>query len=129
MKERNTKQKEIILNYLLNTKSHPSIYELHNMIKEEYPSIGQATIYRNISKLVDAGLVRKITTKDGIIHYDGDITPHIHMDCTVCNKLVDIFNRDLKEVVEKIEKSAKISVSTYELLLKGTCHECLKKEK
>ena len=129
MRERNTKQKEIILNTLLNTKIHPSIYELSDLIKLDYPTIGQATIYRNVSKMVSTGQIRKITTKDGTIHYDGDITPHIHLCCTKCTKLVDIFNEEVEKYIKKVENTSNIKVSAYELLLQGICQNCLKKEK
>jgi len=124
VKERNTKQKEIILSYLLNTKSHPSIYELEKMIKKDHPKIGTATIYRNISKMVDAGIIRKITTIDGIIHYDGDISPHIHLCCASCNKLIDIFNKKVDDAVRSLEKVTNVKIFNYELLISGTCETC-----
>ena len=46
MSERNTKQKEIVLEILENNRVHPTIQELYCLAKKKYPTIGQATIYR-----------------------------------------------------------------------------------
>ena len=53
MNIRNTKQKHIILDILNDNRIHPTIYEIYELAKQKYPSIGQATIYRNVNKLVD----------------------------------------------------------------------------
>ena len=51
MESRKTKQKSIIINNIINNKNHPTIKQLYLSIKEQYPSIGQATIYRTINNL------------------------------------------------------------------------------
>ena len=55
MEKRNTKQKEIILDILKDKENmfHPSAGDLVKLVLDAYPSIGQATVYRNINKLVD----------------------------------------------------------------------------
>ena len=47
--ERNTRQQQQIIEILKETKSHPTIKELCDLVNSKYPNIGQATIY---SKLV-----------------------------------------------------------------------------
>ena len=126
MAERNTKQKESIIKALMNTTSHPTIYEIYEVVKEEYPTIGQATVYRNILNLVNNKQIKKFTTKDGIDHYDGNINPHIHMHCIKCKKVSDIFDKQLESYIASIAKSAKIEVTDYDLILQGTCNNCMK---
>ena len=60
MNTRNTKQKEIILNTLRQMHSHPTIMDLYEQVQKVDSSIGHATVYRNVSKLVEEGLVMKI---------------------------------------------------------------------
>lgn len=127
MKERNTKQKETIINFLSSTKTHPTIYEIYDTLKKDNPSIGRATIYRNVAKLVQNGIVRKITTKDGIDHYDGNIIDHTHFHCTSCNKIVDIISKSITNEILNLEREYNIEISNYELLLRGKCMECITK--
>ena len=126
MQTRSTKQKEIILETLQNSKAHPSIYELYDTVKKNHPTIGQATVYRNISRMLDENLVRRIRTNDGIDHYDGNMTPHIHLQCNSCNKIIDIFDDNTEITKEKLAEKFNIKISSYELLLIGTCEKCLK---
>ena len=44
-------------------------------------SVGQATVYRNVSKLVEEGKVRRVLTNDGVDHYDADCSQHVHFVC------------------------------------------------
>ena len=126
MQSRSTKQKEIVLNTLKESKEHPSIYELYDTIKEKYPTLGKATVYRNVSKMLDDNLIRRIRTADGVDHYDGNMTPHIHLQCTSCNQIIDIFENDFEVITEKLVKKINIEVYSYELLLIGNCEKCLK---
>ena len=47
MKERNTRQKDIITDIMMKTKSHPTAREVCQMVKQVDSSIGQATVYRH----------------------------------------------------------------------------------
>ena len=84
MNTRNTKQKEVILNTLKQMHNHPTILELYEQVRKSDATIGQATVYRNVSKLVEEGIVMKIPTNDGVDHYDGDCTDHYHFICQEC---------------------------------------------
>ncbi len=124
MNTRNTKQKEIILNTLRQMHSHPTIMDLYEMVQKVDPSIGQATVYRNVSKLVEEGLVMKIPTNDGVDHYDGDCTNHYHFICQKCHKLYDLHDENFPSVLQKVEKNNHFKVNRVHLILEGICHEC-----
>ena len=68
MKRRNTKQMNVILDIMKNDRSHPTIQELCEKVATVDSSIGQATVYRNVSKLCEEGILTKISV--GIDHYD-----------------------------------------------------------
>lgn len=56
-----TRQRRIIHDYLLSTKSHPTAEEIYMNVKKNMPSIAVGTVYRNLSLMTDAGEVRRIT--------------------------------------------------------------------
>ena len=103
MKERNTKQKEDILKIIKNTKTHPTMKEIYELVKEINPTIGQATVYRNINKLTEDGNVVRILDPNNECHYDGDISQHSHFICTNCHKIIDIFD-DYQKINKELEK-------------------------
>ncbi len=126
---RTIKQKEIVLDTLKSLKTHPTIKELYEEVKKKDNTIGQATVYRNINKLYDNGLIRKVQVGDNIDHYDGNLNSHYHLKCNECGKIMDIFDNRCNELISTICKEQKIEVDNYELILSGKCSKCISKEK
>lgn len=126
MNTRNTKQKSIIFESIRNDKTHPTINQLYEKIGLIDKEIGQATVYRNINKLVEEGKVIKIPTKDMNIHYDGNTIPHSHLYCKKCNHIYDIFD-DYSKIVKEVEKNSSIIIDSVSLLYEGICEDCNEK--
>ena len=124
MNSRNTKQKYIILNALKNKRTHPTIQELYEIVKQIDPTIGQATVYRNIKKFVDCGKINVIKNKNGIDRYDY-YKDHIHFECLHCGRIVDIIDNELLFQLECHFKNRKEKVLKCNLMLEGYCTECI----
>ena len=128
MNSRNTKQKEIILKILQSHKTHPTIQEIYDMAKHQDPNIGQATIYRNIKRLVEEGEILKIANSiDDTYHYDINRSPHMHLLCKNCQKVVDIYGNDYSLFLESIEKKHFIEIDKTNIIFEGLCNNCIKK--
>ena len=125
MNKRNTKQKELILNILNKHRTHPTIQEIHQLAKDTYPNIGQATIYRNINKLVEENKVLRLPTiKDEGYHYDINIQKHHHLVCNSCGKIVDLIDNDYDKMILNIEKINSVKITKSLLILEGICDKC-----
>lgn len=122
--ERNTKQKEIIYEVLKDCHLHPSLPELTKLVWEKNPSIGQATVYRVMNKLVAKGEVEKIASIDHNIRYD-IAKDHYHFQCVRCGKIEDIFyNKTEKEEIKKLFKGRNVNI--FDFVGYGMCSTCLK---
>ena len=121
MNTRNTRQKGIVLETLCEMSTHPIVSELYEAVQMKDASIGQATVYRNISKLVEEGKVRKVLTTDGIDHYDGDCSNHSHFMCNICHKLYDLYDVDTDILISKAKKNHSFSISNASVLFEGIC--------
>jgi len=106
--KRNTKQKELILNFLKQNKNkHLTINEISRELGEE---TGVTTIYRYINKLIAEGLVSKISmqNKQGFCYQyaekDEDCTEHYHLICEECGDLLHFESEKLKEVSQEAIK-------------------------
>jgi len=73
-----TIQRLAILEYLINTKTHPSAEMVYKYLQKKYPTITLSTVYNTLETLVKKGIIKKIPTFSGISRYDADTTPHIH---------------------------------------------------
>lgn len=125
MKSRNTKQKELILEVLKNTKTHPTIYELTNMISSKDSTIGQATIYRNIKKFVKDGVIYVVKTQNGLDRYDY-YNNHIHFECLNCGSISDIYDEKIFALLHKKFQNKNLNIQTYNINLDGYCKTCEK---
>ncbi len=123
MNTRNTKQKEIIYKSIVEDKSHPTINEIIDKINAKKLGIGQATIYRNLNKLVKEGYIDKITFLDSV-HYDGNRVPHNHFVCCECGKIMDLFDDDYKCNKEIIEDKYSFKISKIHTTYEGVCLDC-----
>ena len=78
---RNTIQKDLVRNAVYEMKRHVTANEVYEFIKEEYPTIGKGTVYRNLDILVEEGALRKVEVPDGPNRFDFTLKNHYHVRC------------------------------------------------
>jgi len=120
---RNTNQKKLILDTLSSVRTHPTIYELYDLVKEKDSSIGMATVYRNVKKFVDDGTIYIIKTKTGQARYDF-YSEHAHFECLKCGKLIDLFDDEIFYSIKKKMSNNNVKVKNCNILLDGYCKDC-----
>jgi Fur family peroxide stress response transcriptional regulator len=83
---------------------HPNIDELYEAIKEDFPSISLATVYKNINMLKYSGVVIEINAPSGKSRYDIYIKPHAHIVCKNCGAVEDaIFLDSIYQYRQELE--------------------------
>jgi Fur family transcriptional regulator, peroxide stress response regulator len=87
---RPTKARCRLLAHLRSTKLHPSAEEITGSLREDGMDVGVATVYQNLNRLVDAGLVRRLSSTDGRSRFDADMAVHDHAVCESCGRIVDV---------------------------------------
>lgn len=76
------------------SRDNHSAGEIYKRRKGVMPRIVQATVYNNLRKLVEAGLIRKISIEGMPDRYDS-VDRHDHLACTQCGKLTDVLFDDI----------------------------------
>lgn len=125
MKTRNTLQKEKIISILSRSENmiHPTAKNIVDIVAAESPSIGQATIYRTINKLVEDGTLNKLPTTDGY-HYDINTSMHSHFICQKCFKIFDIYDDNYNALIANVASSNNISITHTNIVFEGICSSC-----
>lgn len=132
-----TAQRISILEVLQNRPDkHLTAEEIYECVKEKYPEIGLATVYRTIQLLSELNLIDKLNLDDGYVRYEiGNINNvntthhHHHLICLNCGKVFS-FEDDLLETLEsRIKDAMGFEVLDHEVKLFGHCKECLVKRK
>ena len=132
-----THQRLLVLSVLEeNSGSHMTAEDIYDLVSEDYPEIGLATVYRTLQLLWDMRLVDRISFGDGCVRYEighllnGETKHnHHHLICKRCNKVMP-FDDDLLESLEDhIEKATGFHVLDHELKFYGLCKDCMKKQR
>ena len=130
-----TTQRVAILEVLSNRPGeHLTAEEIYDCVKEMFPDIGLATVYRTIQVLSDLKLIDKLNLNDGYTRFEigsdsvgSNSHHHHHLICLECGQVLT-FQDDLLETLEaKIEESMGFTVVNHEVKLYGTCLECKKR--
>lgn len=114
---------------------HLTAEEIYDCVKEEYPEIGLATVYRTVQLLSELNVIDKLSLDDGYIRYEiGKMEQpnghhHHHLICLNCGK-VFAFEDDLLETLEeRIAESLDFQVVNHEVKLFGYCKNCKEQSK
>ena len=85
---RRTRPREVVLDVVRGTDSHPTAEQVHGLVRRRLPRVSLGTVYRNLRRLVEAGLVKELPGPHA--RFDGNVTEHHHFTCTACGRIVDV---------------------------------------
>jgi len=121
-----TSQRLQIVKYLKSTKTHPNAEKVYAEVKKDLPAITLATVYRNLNRLHEAGDIQRLEI-NGEYHFDADITPHEHLVCVGCKRILD-FDKDLivKDFKKQVLSKTGFEISACQIVFKGLCKDCRK---
>ena len=116
---RYSQQKEVILNLIYSTKSHPTVDWIYNNARTQIPNISLGTVYRNLKQLEKDKLI--MTIFDGnVARYDSNMEQHDHLKCNICGDLIDI-NKNNIDISKTILRNFNFKVTDIEMTISGTC--------
>lgn len=129
-----TRQKEKILDYLVrNKEKHTNVQEISAFLTAEGTPVGTATIYRQLDKLIEFGVVRRYNFdgKTGAcyqyIENDSDCHEHFHLKCTICGKLIHLNCERLSGIDRHIFEHHGFQVDPSQTVFYGKCSDCAEK--
>lgn len=136
VKKRNTKQKEIIINFLKENKDrHLTAEDILLELRKQSEEVSQATIYRNLSELVKEGELRKYISdvaKKACFQYVDNVnkcSKHYHLICDECGSIIHFEGTELQKLKDKILGQNKFEVNLEKVVLYGKCDKCKENKK
>ncbi|AFS78352.1 ferric uptake regulation protein Fur [Gottschalkia acidurici 9a] len=123
-----TQRKAIIDVFLKNQSSHLSPEEIYDNVRNSYPEIGLATVYRTLQLLEQLNIVYKVNFDDGCSRYelnlDTDDHQHHHLICIKCGKVKEVKLDLLENLESEIEKEGDFKVVNHNVKFFGYCKNC-----
>lgn len=123
--QRFTEQQRDLVRHIFSRHSHFDTDGLIDALREAKLPISRATVYRTLSKLVDAGLLRTLEIGPRT-YYDHDYgyPQHHHLVCDRCSKLIEFQHPALEAIFEEVAGEHQFAVSGHSLVIRGTCLDC-----
>lgn len=128
-----TKQNKEMIAYLETRKGkHLTVSDIHEYFKAKGKAIGVTTVYRQLERMVDDGVVKKYKISndtpacfeyigfDSVSEYDS-----YHCKCDECGKLIHLECNELKEVQKHLLNNHRFKMSAVRTVIYGVCDECL----
>lgn len=117
-------QRELILTAVKGVKTHPTADMVYDILHPENPNLSLGTVYRNLGQLAGSGDITPIYTGDGKVHYDGDTSPHCHLVCKGCQRIIDVFV--VPATPAEILEADGFTVEDERTIYYGRCSECVR---
>lgn len=119
-----TPQRLAVYNYLMNTTAHPSADAIYTDIHVQYPTMSLATVYKALKTLVEVGLVQEINVGEGNFRYDGNSSPHPHLQCLKCGKVDDFNGLTLDNLNSLAQANTDYKIVSNKVYFYGYCKDC-----
>lgn len=128
-----TPQRMAVYAFLKRTNTHPNVEMIYQKLRDDYPAMSLATVYKTVDVLKKVGLIQELSVGEGGLRYDANIKPHSHIYCEICGKVDDVNRYYLDELqdrslMEKVKKETGYEVSFVQLYFFGKCPQCMQNE-
>lgn len=123
-----TPQRLAIVKILARSEDHPSVENIHDRIRRNFPTMSIATVYKNIELIKSLGEVLELGFPDGSNRYDGNKpAPHPHLICVKCKKIFDPDLESLEEMQKEVALETNFKILYHRLDFFGICSDCAAK--
>lgn len=131
--EYKTKQKEELLELLKSAEGrHFTVQDVCDRLEKNGKKIGTTTVYRQMEKLIEKGLVKKYVFEPGTPVCFEYVNPEdnckregcCHLKCVKCGKLIHLHCDEIKTTEDHLMEHHKFKIDPYRTVLYGLCEDC-----
>ena len=99
-------------------------------IDRRIESVGRASVYRTLDQLEQLQLVQRVEVGGGAVGYErvDPAAHHHHLVCQRCDRLSPFTSESLEVAIEAAGKRSGFTVSSHDVVLRGTCPTCQERD-
>jgi len=125
--QRNTNQRQVIINYLQRSLSHPTAEQIFKAVRRTLPHISLGTVYRNLKVLEENGEISSLTYHtNNSTRYESRTDNHYHFICQKCDKVVEVELDEFVAIEKQVARRHKLLIDQHQLFFFGLCVDCQK---
>ena len=123
--QRYTGQQRDMVRYIFSQHNHFDADQLIDAMKQAGFQVSRATVYRTLTKLVDAGLLRRLEIGPKMFYeHDYGYPQHEHMHCEQCGKMIEFQSPAIEAAMREVCREHQFHASGHTFVIRGTCGEC-----
>ena len=125
-----TPQRLAIVRVLVQSRKHPSVEDIFDEVKVNFPTTSLATVYKTISVIKELGEVLELEFSNDYNRYDGNKPyPHPHLMCVQCKRIIDPDLSSLADLTQELTSDSGYRIISHRLDFYGICPECQERQK
>ena len=128
-RKRITESRKLLVEHIFNHHEHFDADTLIEQLpgKNESGYVSRATVFRTLTELVEAGLLRKMNLRGrAVFEHDYGYPQHDHLHCTQCDRLIEFQSDDLRKIREAVAGEHHFRVTGHRLIISGICEDCVR---
>jgi Fur family ferric uptake transcriptional regulator len=111
--------------YIFSRHNHFDAEQLLEAVKREKLRVSRATAYRTLTKLVDAGLLRRLDIGARTFYeHDYGYPQHDHLVCEQCGKMIEFQRPEIEPILREVASEQLFQVAGHSLIVRGVCADC-----
>ncbi|VTS01631.1 Fur family transcriptional regulator [Tuwongella immobilis] len=125
--QRYTEQQRDLVNHIFSHHDHFDTEQLIDDLRDAKLRVSRATVYRTLTKLVDAGLLRRLEIGSRTFYeHDYGYPQHDHLVCERCHKMIEFQNPAIEALLRETAAANLFQMNGHSLIIRGICQECNK---
>jgi Fur family transcriptional regulator, ferric uptake regulator len=123
--ERVTRQRLIVADILAAAGRQLTAGELYERVRTAEPSLGRATVFRTVDRLVEAGVARRLELEGHVYAYIAcQPEHHHHLSCTSCGRVEEIPESWVQPIADRASRRLDFEIDDGRLDFYGRCADC-----
>lgn len=125
MGRRMTPQRRLVVDILSQAEGHLDATDIYERGRRRDARLSLATVYRTLSILKEAGVVRELHLDDEHHHYElDDQDKHSHLICLSCGRVIEVDSAAFVEAAQAVGQAHDFEIATAHVELTGYCADC-----
>jgi Fur family peroxide stress response transcriptional regulator len=124
-----TPQRIAILKILVASADHPSVEQIYECVRVDFPTTSLATVYKTVTLLKEMGEILELGFGNDGNRYDGNKPyPHPHLICVKCKSILDPKVSALNKLSQQVAQMTGYKIVNHRLDFYGVCPQCQEQE-
>jgi Fur family ferric uptake transcriptional regulator len=123
--QRYTAPQRDMVRFIFSSHNHFDAEQLCSEMDRSGLNVSRATVYRTLTKLVDAGLLRRLELGPRVVYeHDYGYPEHEHLYCQQCGRVIEFESPRLESVYAEICRQQGFQPRSHSLIVRGICADC-----